>query len=516
MSARVNGDKDLRFREYYHMPGNLLKWFTLYGDDGIPDDDSWIWSWIPGGDDWKSAVKKYGTRAVEEATIERYWNAPRVPKPAFLQLDDAATSSRHLEEEALIPTSEGAVVFYRIAFPMGAGADSHEAVVAVRDQFDVLASSYAASRGPATLYYTLSGGGQGRATMVSRLCEKYSATIDCRLVGQFEEEDDGSGEALLHLHRHCHQNQKATKDSVAYLTNRLPRQTWRTKNKRFNARERIRSATMAVTSKPCLEHAFSNPTKLSCNACGSEFYALPHRHFTGNMFSVTCDYVSELLPPDVFEERMVDVSGDVALSALRRAFTMELHGGQEFMSAETLGLDQHSMEHWVGSHPDLRPCDVFPPLERNKRGWLPFAATDVSVNATSKSNSNWKADSDEDSGYLAGMWSRGMSLGTAPRRAGAPSGSFPPETLKSISKQPSVLRREYSYLAGNIYRWFVLYDRAPSPDSWVWSWYPEGAMWKEGVDKYGMRAVEELAGPYTDEGVYPTPSPVVKAPTGLA
>ena len=41
-------------------------------------------------------------------------------------------------------------------------------------------------------------------------------------------------------------------------------------------------------------------------------------------------------------------------------------------------------------------------------------------------------------------------------------------------------------------------------------------MWKEGVEKYGMRAVEELAGPYTDEGVYPTPSPVVKAPTGLA
>ena len=42
----------------------------MYGDDGIPDDDSWVWEWFPGGRRWKALIKKWGTRAVEEMARE--------------------------------------------------------------------------------------------------------------------------------------------------------------------------------------------------------------------------------------------------------------------------------------------------------------------------------------------------------------------------------------------------------------------------------------------------------------
>ena len=54
---------------------------------------------------------------------------------------------------------------------------------------------------------------------------------------------------------------------------------------------------------------------------------------------------------------MRDVAGDALVAQMRekgRKFTTNLPG----FDARTLGLGCHSAEHWIGAHPDLRPCDV--------------------------------------------------------------------------------------------------------------------------------------------------------------
>ena len=40
----------------------------------------------------------------------------------------------------------------------------------------------------------------------------------------------------------------------------------------------------------------------------------------------------------------------------------------------------------------------------------------------------------------------------------------------------------------------ALYHKTPSPSLWVWSFYPEGEIWKEGVKKYGERVVDVMTG----------------------
>jgi hypothetical protein len=68
-------------------------------------------------------------------------------------------------------------------------------------------------------------------------------------------------------------------------------------------------------------------------------------------------------------------------------------------------------------------------------------------------------------------------------------------------EKDDVAFREYFYLAGNIYRWYRLYNGTPPLDSWVWKWYPRGDKWLQGVKKYGSDVVTTLSKPYWNEGV---------------
>jgi len=49
-----NVAKDKRIREYFLLAGNLLKWNYLYGGSALPSEQSWIWSFFPDGEEWKS------------------------------------------------------------------------------------------------------------------------------------------------------------------------------------------------------------------------------------------------------------------------------------------------------------------------------------------------------------------------------------------------------------------------------------------------------------------------------
>ena len=90
------------------------------------------------------------------------------------------------------------------------------------------------------------------------------------------------------------------------------------------------------------------------------------------------------------------------------------------------------------------------------------------------------------------------SWSPAPRRGSAPPGVLDLLDLDSKSKfqkKREVALREYYYLAGNVFRWWRLYDRVPSPDSWAWRWFPDGGIWETAASARsgGVYAVEAIA-----------------------
>ena len=83
------------------------------------------------------------------------------------------------------------------------------------------------------------------------------------------------------------------------------------------------------------------PTK--CNVCSSQFATVPHMHTPGNMWLGRCSYIKKLLPPLEFQQKM---------GALKRRYKI---GQGDAM----VGCNRFAFEHWIHSHPDVRPCDVY-------------------------------------------------------------------------------------------------------------------------------------------------------------
>ena len=73
----------------------------------------------------------------------------------------------------------------------------------------------------------------------------------------------------------------------------------------------------------------------SCNVCSSRMSPTPHPHTPGNMWLARCDYVSKLIDPALFRSAM---------------------GGRE---NPCIGQGRFALEHWIHSHPDAQPCDVY-------------------------------------------------------------------------------------------------------------------------------------------------------------
>jgi hypothetical protein len=464
---RILEDPRPRFREYYLLPGNLLTWFALYGGDGVPPRDSWVWSWFPDGDRWRAAVDEHGTRAVEVATAatEGGDEAGGVPPSAFLAPN--ATSPVSFADDDNDAESSVAI-FYHVSLSVAEAQD------VVAQQMEIAANSHAAGSssggdsGPVPLYYTVTGGtAENLPRFVERICEKYDS-VACHLMHSFER--DWKGETLQQLHRYC---QSYPSHRVVYLTNRGPRQLGR------DATNVIRSMTAAVTSDMCLGGAVQAET--TCNVCGLAFYTQPAPHFPGNMFAASCDYVNQLLAPNQFEERMRDVIGEALLAKVRTILTSNLFPD----SPETMGLDEHAVDHWIGSHPTIRPCDVAP---AKRRGWFSWLTA-----GDSSTDDLWQTANSLD-------LLDAFQLSMAPHRVGAPFG-FNATLERRIQSDEGLRRREYYYLAGLLFKWYALYEAAPPADSWVWSWFPEGSAWRRGVENHGANVVKELTEEFVDDGI---------------
>jgi hypothetical protein len=70
-----------------------------------------------------------------------------------------------------------------------------------------------------------------------------------------------------------------------------------------------------------------------------------------------CSYVKELLSLHEFE---VGVETAVSKAMLLRLAGQIVTTTFPEDRKDRYGLDRYSTEHWIGSHPDIRPCDVGP------------------------------------------------------------------------------------------------------------------------------------------------------------
>ena len=135
-----------------------------------------------------------------------------------------------------------------------------------------------------------------------------------------------------------------------------------------------------------------------------------------------------------------------------------------------LGQGRYAMETWIGSHPFIQPCDLSNSLTVTY--WL---------NAYRKkflSKFNFSL-----------FWTR-RTFDEMLQNA------RPPYNLHDLNSIPYRMLNS-CFLGSMIMKWNYFYGEQPPSDSWMWSYYPDGATWKEGMKLHGASNVyNELTKPY--------------------
>lgn len=81
----------------------------------------------------------------------------------------------------------------------------------------------------------------------------------------------------------------------------------------------------------------------TCNICSARMSTHPHPHTSGNMWLARCSYVAKLLDPY-----------ELGKGNLPSIFNVD-NGCK--------GFGRYFFEHWVYSHPSVKPCDLYPGKE---------------------------------------------------------------------------------------------------------------------------------------------------------
>jgi hypothetical protein len=141
-----------------------------------------------------------------------------------------------------------------------------------------------------------------------------------------------SGKTLSLLHSFC---QDHPNFRVAFIHNKIDEDSVKNMDQRLHM-------TQAVTSPGCLapEHG--------CNICSLVYLSNKCTvQFTGNTFAPDCSYIRRLHAPRVFEKKKTEVVASVLLNIVKSKFTTHLVP-KEMEGTEAMGLDRHSIDHWVG------------------------------------------------------------------------------------------------------------------------------------------------------------------------
>ena len=136
--------------------------------------------------------------------------------------------------------------------------------------------------------------------------------------------------------------------------------------------------TKAVFSDACQMIGKSNDDDDKwCNICGARFSPFPHMHMAGNMWTAPCSYIQRLIPPNQFGEKMEHLMDAVMQRA--KVPTVPKPTFQQYQDEYFVGRNRFAMEHWLGSHPSVIPCDVYPgdylcgymDLPKSTDSWIP-------------------------------------------------------------------------------------------------------------------------------------------------
>ncbi len=137
------------------------------------------------------------------------------------------------------------------------------------------------------------------------------------------DENGDEAETLGLLWDHCQDN---LDDIVVYIHNKGS----------FHPSKKNDILRRFLTRGALSEECSNMPT--TCDVCSSRMSPLPHPHTSGNMWAARCDYVKKLIDPLKFNEAM----------------RTKVHPKQN----ACIGTGRYAAEHWVHSHPSVRPCDL--------------------------------------------------------------------------------------------------------------------------------------------------------------
>jgi hypothetical protein len=333
-------------------------------------------------------------------------------------------------------------VFYHIYIP----PDPEHALSVIEEQLNQVgsASAVSTSSGPSaqynstTVFYNTIGK-KVNETFVEQVCQNNN--LQCHYLNHYEKGFEFI--TLQDIQEFCTYTAIHDNHNVVYLHSKGTFHSQKESNVHLR-----RSMTTATTSNEC-HTALEQDT---CNTCGLIFSAIRSPFYPGNFWAAQCRYIDQLLDP--FEFRLKLEKATKRARRLRTRGKLTLHLLPELPS--TLGLGRYAAEFWAGSHPSIRPCDVSNP---DKHTWKYWKNYDANFND--------------------------MDLAPAPREEISQTNLFLPKTTDERL-------REWFLLAGYIMKWYRLYNQVPSDDSWVWSYFPEGDIWKEAVKQHGRHAVVEV------------------------
>ena len=315
-------------------------------------------------------------------------------------------------------------VFYNVFLP---AQDLDRALGIVEEQLQQVGSSRLIKEHPQETIYFTTIQRPMNASWMSHACTR-AGIHSCKLLAHHEEAFEDA--MLTELHAYC---QREPLHSVVYLHSKG---TFHARNERqANWRRRM---TAAVTG-PC-------ELKDGCNACGLLFQSIPSEHFHGNMWRADCAYIRKLLAPRDFAEARLRT-----LEALSKEDSLGFYLCRDVDYNK--GTGRYAWEHWLGSHPDIRPCDV----------------------AGNASAADWKSDEGKSPAMIWALFPhhdhiRDTNMPKPCRNRG-----------RTVWTNQAMMDREWTLLPGKIYRWSREYNATPTHDSWIWRLYPGGVDARRGL-----------------------------------
>jgi hypothetical protein len=173
--------------------------------------------------------------------------------------------------------------------------------------------------------------------------------------------------------------------------------------------------TNAIFSDACLAFGTNDD---ECDVCSARFSPLPHWHTPGNMWIATCGHVRKLLAPKEFTRAVSRVVHEATKTFHWRPPNHLSHNGQ----------DRYANEHWVHTHPQIKPCDLYT------------------------------------GDYLWG-YTLNLEVDGSFQRDCAP--RFPRKKYGQMHPQSA----NWTDLAYRLFEMYLLYQQVPSENSWVWDFY---------------------------------------------